>query len=124
MRAPALTGILSAAVDYGFVSHDEFIKLGKDFAARCRANYNCAGTLGDEVVRMADKVMPADAHIRLSNMSVAYMALSTPAGRVGIPEGDYVTKFKSRQGEPCRGPDVPPCGCAGLRRRPAGSGQW
>ncbi|KIZ04622.1 hypothetical protein MNEG_3337 [Monoraphidium neglectum] len=95
--AGASAGILSAAVDYGFVSHDEFIKLGKDFAARCRANYNCAGTLGDEVVRMADKVMPADAHIRLSNMSVAYMALSTPAGRVGIPEGDYVTKFKSRQ---------------------------
>ncbi|KAI8469754.1 MAG: hypothetical protein J3K34DRAFT_274428 [Monoraphidium minutum] len=95
--AGASAGVISAAVDYGFVSHDEFITIGKEFAGRCRANYNCAGTLGEEVARVANKVAPQDADKRLNQMGVAYMTLSTPAGRLGVPEGGFVNKFESRQ---------------------------
>jgi hypothetical protein len=37
-------------VDYGFVTHDQFIKYGKEFARNCRARNNCAGILGEEVI--------------------------------------------------------------------------
>lgn len=110
-------GILSAAVDYGFVNHTQFITYGKEFAARCRAKNNCAGTLGDEVVRIADKIMPADAAKRIEGL--AYITLSTPKGRVGVPEGDFVDRYASRQGA-LRARRAAPCPRRG--RRAAGGG--
>lgn len=83
-------------MDYGFVSHDDFIKYGKEFAARCRANHNCAGSLGQEVARMSQKLTPPDAAKKING--VGYIALSSP-NFWGYPVGDYVVNYKTRQGE-------------------------
>ena len=88
-------GILSAAVDHGFASHERFLEIGKSFAARCRANHNCAGTLSDEILRTSELLTPPDAAERLSGRG--YIALSSP-NVLGWPVGAYVVNFTSRAG--------------------------
>jgi hypothetical protein len=70
--------------------------MGKAFAARCRADHNCAGSLGKEIRRLAEATTPADAAARISGLG--YIALSAP-NSFGFPVGDYVSNYTSRQGE-------------------------
>jgi hypothetical protein len=55
-------GAIGCALDFGIVDHDDFLKAGKDFVSRCRDKHNCAGTLGSEVSRVVDKILPPNAH--------------------------------------------------------------
>lgn len=95
-RPHPYAGILSAAIDHGFATHDQFLATGKAFAARCRAKHNCAGVLSEEVQKTAEQLAPSDAAARLSG--VGYIALSSP-NVLGVPVGHYVVNYTSREGE-------------------------
>lgn len=91
--AGASGGILCATVDYGFVTHDQFLRVGKDFVARCRAKNNCASVLSEEILAVTEKLAPPDIAERISG--IGYIALAYPNAN-GWPIGDYVSNYTSR----------------------------
>jgi hypothetical protein len=86
-------GILGCAPDFGIVSHDGLIKVGKEFVTRCHERHNCAGILDDEVARVVDQVLPPNA-AEIVNGTV-FITYATPDAD-GVPRGRYVHTYESR----------------------------
>ncbi|GBF91101.1 hypothetical protein Rsub_04770 [Raphidocelis subcapitata] len=91
--AATSAGMLTAGVDLGFVSHEKFLRLGKDLATGCSKQNSCAGSLDAAVVRAVQLLLPPDA-AKIAN-GTAFFTHATPDDATGVPLAGFVSSYAS-----------------------------